>query len=128
MASSWPGSIAANAALLGAYTTYGPFSRTGTMLTAGLAWPEINELNVEMSGMLAITWPTGWSAYALLANGALIVNGTAATIAAIPAAAPNPLLARVFNVGSFVRSHRMLRAAGTQRQSRSEGAPTLQPH
>ena len=133
------------------------------MLTAGLAWPEINELNVEMSGMLAITWPTGWSAkafqlgsavlnasqpgpwgsgigatgvdvsaggsaYALLANGALIVNGTAATIAAIPAAAPNPLLARVFNVGSFVRSHRMLRAAGTQRQSRSEGAPTLQPH
>ena len=49
------GSIAANAALLGAYTTYGPFSRTGTMLTAGLAWPEINELNVEMSGMLAIS-------------------------------------------------------------------------
>src|SRR5262245_21135354 len=132
MASSWPGSIAANAALLGANTTYGPFSRTDTMLTAGLAWPEVNELNVEMSGMLASTVPTGWSAtafqlgsavlnasqpgpwgsgigatgvdvsaggsaYAFVANGVLMANGTDATIAAIPAAAPRFLPARVFN-------------------------------
>src|SRR3954451_16305692 len=60
MASSWPGSIAANASLVGANTTYGPPSSTGTILTAGLACPETNELNVEMSGMLASTVPTGW--------------------------------------------------------------------
>ena len=30
------------------------------MLTAGLACPETNELNVEMSGMLASTVPIGW--------------------------------------------------------------------
>src|ERR1700755_3008988 len=58
MASSWPGSIAANASLVGANTTYGPPSSTEVMLTAGLACPETSELNVEMSGMLASTWPT----------------------------------------------------------------------
>ena len=62
MASSWPGSIAANASLVGANTTYGPLSSTATMLTAGLACPETNELNVEMSGMLASAVPTGWVA------------------------------------------------------------------
>src|ERR1700754_5204480 len=72
MASSWPGSIAANASLLGANTTYGPFSSTDTMLIAGLAWPEINELNVEMSGMLASTVPTGWSANAFQLGSAVL--------------------------------------------------------
>src|SRR5262245_22304094 len=152
--------MAANASLLGAKTTYGPFSSTGTMLIAGLAPPETNALNVEMSGMLAITLPTGWSAklfqlgravlnasqpgpcgsgtwfnelgsgggsaYAVPVTGALSANGTDAAIAAIPAAAPHRLLARVFNVGSFVRSHRMLKAANAQFQSRSDDPITLQ--
>src|SRR5262245_15933918 len=72
MVSSCPGSIAANAALLGANTTYGPFSSTDTTLTAGLAWPEINELNVEMSGMLASTVPIGWSAKAFQLGSAVL--------------------------------------------------------
>src|SRR5262245_49555304 len=119
--------MAANASLLGAKTTYGPFSSTGTMLIAGLAPPETNALNVAMSGMLASTLPTGClarscqlgsavlkasqpgpcgsgicatgvdvsgggSAYALVANGVLTANGTDATMAAIPAAAPKFLL------------------------------------
>jgi hypothetical protein len=55
-----------------------------------------------------------------------MASGSDATIAATPAAAANSLLARVFNVGSFVRSHRMLRAAGTQRQRRFAHRITLQ--
>ena len=43
------GSNAANASLVGANTTYGPFSRTGTMLTAGLNPPEIAALKVLTS-------------------------------------------------------------------------------
>src|SRR5205823_6565526 len=127
-------------------------------VTAGFACPEINELNVATSGMVASTLLTGWvarsfqlgsaalnasqpepwgsgigatgvdtgvlgvagsaggSAYALMAN------GTDATIAAIPAVAPNALLARVFNFGSFVRSHRMVRAANAH----SKVVPTTQ--
>src|SRR5258708_24816393 len=102
------------------------------MLTAGLACPETNELNVEMSGMLASTVPTGlllksfqlgcavlnasqpgpWRSGIGFAGAgagvgssalALIASGNDATIAAMPAAAPKVLLVRVFNSGSSAR-------------------------
>src|SRR3979490_1525513 len=132
MASSRPGSIAANASFVGANTTYGPLLSTETMLTAGLACPEISELNVEMSGMLASTVPIGWlSKFFQLGSSvlnasqpdpcgsgigvtvvgvgvgssalAVIASGSDATIAAMPAAAPKVLLVRVFNSGSSAR-------------------------
>src|SRR5438132_1389104 len=68
------------------------------------------------TGVLGVAGSAGGSAYALMAN------GTDATIAAIPAVAPNALLARVFNFGSFVRSHRMVRAANAH----SKVVPTTQ--
>src|SRR5882757_7829441 len=134
MASSWPGPIAANASFVGANTTYGPLLSTETMLTAGLACPEINELNVEMSGMLASTVPIGWllnpfqlgsavlnasqpdpwgsgiGATGVVGVGvgssalAVIASGSDTTIAAMPTAAPKVLLVRVFNSGSSARS------------------------
>ena len=67
--------MAANASLDGAKTTYGPFSRTGTMLIAGLAAPEINALNVVISGMLASTLPTGWVAK-LFQLGSAVLNAS----------------------------------------------------
>ncbi|PQM47497.1 hypothetical protein C1Y40_02325 [Mycobacterium talmoniae] len=140
--------MAANAAFEGANTTYGPFSITGTMLALGLTPPAISELNVEMSGMLASAVPTGWllrsfqfgtadlkasqpgpCGSGICATGvgsgsadALMASGSDAATAAT-AAAPNALLARVFNVGSFVRLNRMLRAAITPRQ-RHTAPPT----
>src|SRR5258708_39887135 len=102
------------------------------MLTAGLACPETNELNVEMSGMLASTVPTGlllksfqlgcavlnasqpdpWRSGIGFAGAgagvgssalAVIASGSDATIAAMPTAAPKVLLVRVFNSGSSAR-------------------------
>ncbi len=61
-ASSLPGSMAANASLVGAKITYGPLSSTGTMLTAGFMPPDSAALKVLMSGMLARTLPAGRSA------------------------------------------------------------------
>src|ERR1700722_13842896 len=89
-------------------------------LTAGLSWPEIAELNVLMSGMLAIAVSVCWSCRFLYAGTcclnasqpdpcgsgnsavgagsayAVIASGTDAVIAAIATAAPNALLVRVF--------------------------------
>src|SRR5882724_361607 len=103
------------------------------MLTAGLACPETSELNVEMSGMLASTVPTGWLLKPFqLGNAvlnasqpqpcgsgigaagvdgagvgssalAVIASGIDMAIAAMPAAAPKVLLVRVFNSGSSAR-------------------------
>lgn len=48
------GSSFSNAALVGAKTTYGPPSRTLTMLTSGFSLPEMAALNVLNSGLFAI--------------------------------------------------------------------------
>src|SRR5258705_14005274 len=99
------------------------------MLTAGLACPETNELNVEMSGMLASTVPTGlllksfqlgcavlnasqpdpWRSGIGFAGAgagvgssalAVIASGSDAPIAAMPTGGPKVLLGGGFKSGS----------------------------
>ena len=52
-ASSWPGVSFSKAASVGANTTYGPFSSTGTTLTSGFSSPEIAAEKVLSDGILA---------------------------------------------------------------------------